>query len=346
MKYFRYSLVVTLLGILAAFLWGMSTPEGGGVAIVIAVTLGIMEVSLSFDNAIVNAAVLKDMEEKWRKRFLLWGILVAVFGMRLLFPVLIVAMATGMGLIEVAKLALRAPKEYAQHLHHAHASIAAFGGMFLLLVFLSFVLDSEKDVHWLKYLEHGLSAAGKLQSADIIAAIIGLMVTQALIPMEQRLTVMISGLCGILLFVLVGSFSALFEERGHDAMIHKGAVNAGLMSFIYLEILDASFSLDGVVGAFALTTDVVIIMIGLAIGAMFVRSLTLFLVERGTLEEYVYLEHGAHYAIGALAILMLVSIVYEIPDLIIGLIGLAFILLSLFSSIVSKRREAARIERA
>lgn len=340
MKYFKYSLMVTLMGVLAALLWGMSSPLGGGAAVVIAVTLGIMEVSLSFDNAIVNAAVLKDMEEKWRKRFLLWGILIAVFGMRLLFPVLIVAMATGMGLIEVATLALRSPEKYAEHLHHAHPSIAAFGGMFLLLVFLSFVLDPEKDVHWIKPIERALAAGGRLESAEIIVAMATLMLTQALIPEAYRLTVMISGLCGILLFVLVGSFSNLFEQRGMDSMVHKGAVNAGLMSFIYLEILDASFSLDGVVGAFAVTSDVVIIMIGLAIGAMFVRSLTLFLVEKGTLEEYIYLEHGAHYAIGALSILMLVSIVYEIPDLIIGLIGLAFILLSLFSSIVVKRREA------
>lgn len=340
MKYFRYSLLVTIVGLIAAFFWGASRPEGGLIAVVIALTLGVMEVSLSFDNAVVNASVLKDMDEKWRKRFLLWGILIAVFGMRLLFPVLIVAMATGMNLVEVASMALKAPHEYASHLHNSHVAIAAFGGMFLLLVFLSFVLDAAKEVHWIKHLESALSKLGKLESAEIITAMIVLMVSQALIPETHRLEAVISGLFGILLFVMVGSFSTLLEEGGVESMVQKTATNAGIMSFIYLEVLDASFSLDGVVGAFAITTDIVIIMIGLAIGAMFVRSLTLFLVEKGTLEEYIYLEHGAHYAIGALAVLMLTSIVQEIPEILTGLIGLAFILLSLFSSVVSKRRQA------
>ncbi|MEZ0375280.1 MAG: DUF475 domain-containing protein, partial [Candidatus Sericytochromatia bacterium] len=316
----------------------------GGIGVVIAVTLSVMEVSLSFDNAVVNASVLKNMDEKWRKRFLLWGILIAVFGMRLLFPVLIVSMATGLGLLDVSIMALNDPKEYAHHLQAAHVSIAAFGGMFLLLVFLSFVLDDAKEVHWLKTIERGLSTLGKLESVEIVAAMGVLIVAQGLIPEHERLTAVIAGMFGIVLFVLVGSFSTLFEERGLERMVNKAATNAGLMSFIYLEILDASFSLDGVVGAFAITSDVVIIMIGLAIGAMFVRSLTVFLVEKGTLEQYIYLEHGAHYAIGALALLMLASIVYHIPEVVTGLIGVAFILMSLFSSIINKRMQPASEE--
>src|SRR5207245_6010504 len=79
---------------------------------------------------------------------------------------------------------------------------------------------------------------------------------------------------------------------------------AAFFLFLYLEVLDASFSFDGVVGAFAITSDPIIIAIGLGIGAMFIRSLTVYLVKKGTLAEYVYLEHGALYAIGALAILL------------------------------------------
>lgn len=333
MKYFRLSFLVTLIGLALAIYWG------GWQALLITITLSVMEVSLSFDNAVVNAAVLKNMDEKWRKRFLVWGILIAVFGMRLLFPILIVAMATGLGFGEVTMMALKAPKVYAEHLHHSHTSIAAFGGMFLLLVFLSFILDDAKEVHWIKLLEQGLSKLGKLESVEIVTALIILMVAQSFLPESQRLTAVLSGLFGVVLFVLVGSFSALFEERGIDNLVGT-ARNAGLMSFIYLEILDASFSLDGVVGAFAITTDVVIIMIGLAIGAMFVRSMTLFLVEKGTLDEYIYLEHGAHYAIGALALIMLASIVYEVPEVVTGLIGLAFIAVSFVSSLISKRRNA------
>ena len=116
---------------------------------------------------------------------------------------------------------------------------------------------------------------------------------------------------------------------------------AGIAGFLYLEVLDASFSFDGVIGAFAITKDVVIIMLGLGIGAMFVRSLTVYLVNKGTLDEYVFLEHGAHYAIGALAIIMLLSMEYHIPEAVTGLVGIAFIGLALISSIRRRRLEEA-----
>ena len=90
-------------------------------------------------------------------------------------------------------------------------------------------------------------------------------------------------------------------------------------------MLDASFSFDGVVGAFAITSDPIIIAIGLGVGAMFIRSLTVYLVRKGTLSEYVYLEHGALWAIGALAVLLLITIKYDVPEVVTGLIGVGFI---------------------
>jgi hypothetical protein len=96
-----------------------------------------------------------------------------------------------------------------------------------------------------------------------------------------------------------------------------------------------------VVGAFAITSDPIIIAIGLGIGAMFIRSLTVYLVRKGTLSEYVYLEHGALWAIGALAVLLLITIKYEVPEVVTGLIGVAFIGAALVSSIVRNRRTAA-----
>ena len=83
------------------------------------------------------------------------------------------------------------------------------------------------------------------------------------------------------------------------------AGKAAFFMFLYLEVLDASFSFDGVIGAFAITNDIVLMALGLGIGAMYVRSLTVYLVRQGTLDDYVYLEHGAHYAIGALAVILL-----------------------------------------
>ena len=125
--------------------------------------------------------------------------------------------------------------------------------------------------------------------------------------------------------------------------VNSGAKCTGLISFLYLELIDASFSLDGVLGAFALSKDVIIITIGLAIGAMFVRSLTIMLVEKKTLAKFIYLEHGAHWAIGALSVLMLISTVEEIPEVVTGGIGLGFIVAAFISSIVHNRKMARLI---
>lgn len=298
MRHFRFSIFVTVLCLGLAFAWGAKSVEGALAAVTLALLLGIMEVSLSFDNAVVNAAVLKEMDAKWRQIFLTVGILIAVFGMRLLFPILVVGVATGQGMWDVGQLAINNPDEYARHLTDNHAGIAAFGGMFLLLVFLSFLFDEGKELHWLGKIEEFFSSLGKLDSIGIIVALGVLLAAQSFLPLDAatRLTILISGLAGVILYVVVDSLGGFFEEEEESGAVEQIAKRSGVMGFLYLEVLDASFSFDGVIGAFAVTRDVVIIMLGLAIGAMFVRSLTVYLVEKGTLDEYVFLEHGAHYA--------------------------------------------------
>ncbi|MGZ8163343.1 MAG: DUF475 domain-containing protein [Methylobacter sp.] len=332
MQHFRLSFIVTAICLAAAFYWG------GIMGAVIAVILGVLEVSLSFDNAVVNASVLKRMDERWQFYFLTWGILIAVFGMRLLFPILIVAAATGIGFFGVTDMALNDTATYARHLTESHVQIAAFGGMFLLMVFFSFIFDEGKELHWLGQIEEKIASFGKLEAIEIILALGLLLIAQKWLPEEMRLKALFAGVAGVILFVIVDSLAVLFEseEEGADlsAVLKKGSI----MSFLYLEVLDASFSFDGVIGAFAITKDVVIIMLGLAIGAMFVRSLTVYLVRQGTLDEYVFLEHGAHYAIGVLAGIMLISMRYHIPEVITGLVGAVLIGLSVFSSIRYKKK--------
>ncbi|MEO8360064.1 MAG: DUF475 domain-containing protein [Vicinamibacteria bacterium] len=333
MQDFRFSFLVTLVCLVGAFYWGTSTPAGGIAAVTLTLILGVMEVSLSFDNAVVNAGVLKEMDEKWRQLFLTVGILVAVFGMRLLFPIVIVSVATGLRTMDVVQMALKAPAEYSKHLVENHVVIAAFGGMFLLLVFLNFIFDQDKELHWLGPAEEKLAKLGKLDSFSAAVAMGTLILTQRFLPVPDRSSAVLAGIFGIILYIAVDGLGALFESEEGAGVVAKGVKRSGVAAFIYLEILDASFSFDGVIGAFAITQDVVIIMLGLTIGAMFVRSLTVYLVHKGTLDEYVFLEHGAHYAIGVLAIIMLVSTVYHIPEVVTGLIGVAFIALSLISSI-------------
>ena len=336
MKHFRVSFIVSALCLAGAAWWGYSHsgPMGALSALGIAAILAVMEVSLSFDNAVVNASVLKTWDAFWQKLFLGVGIIIAVFGMRLLFPLVIVAVAADLSMLQVWDLALSDPKAYSAHLTAHHAEVAAFGGMFLLLVFLNFLLDDEKEMHWLGHFEEKLGSLGKVSSIAVMIALGTLMGALTLVPEAQKMVVLMSGLWGILIYVGVDAISSFLEkeeEGGSNVgdMVKKG----GIGGFLYLEVLDASFSFDGVIGAFAITTDVVIIMLGLAIGAMFVRSLTVYLVKKGTLDEYVFLEHGAHYAIGILAVIMLASMKYHIPELFTGLIGVAFIGASLWSSL-------------
>ncbi|ABA57515.1 Protein of unknown function DUF475 [Nitrosococcus oceani ATCC 19707] len=327
MRHFKYSFLVTVAGLVAAFLWG------GPAGLFIAAILGVLEISLSFDNAVVNASVLKDMDPKWQARFLTWGILIAVFGMRLVFPVAIVAIVADIGILEVTQMALNDPDAYSAHLLASHVDISAFGGMFLLMVFLSFLLDETKELHWWGLVEEKLAGIGKLESIEIVIALGVLWALQSFLPPEEKLDAMLAGISGVMLFVIVGSASGLFEVEETGEAVTHAAKRSGVMGFLYLEVLDASFSFDGVIGAFAISKDVIIIMLGLAIGAMFVRSITVYLVRKGTLSEYVFLEHGAHYAIGALALIMLASTKVHIPEVVTGLIGAAFIGLSLLSSI-------------
>jgi hypothetical protein len=332
-KEFRWSLFFTFLAMAIAWQWA------GWTGLFTVAILIVLEVSLSFDNAVVNATILEKMDPVWQRRFLTWGILIAVFGMRVLFPLVIVAVIANLSLWEVANLAFYDADTYAKHLSESHVQVAAFGGMFLLMVFLGFFFDKEKDIHWLGVIERSLSKVGNLESVELILAIVILMISVHYLPEAVQFEAIIAGLMGMVLYVSLNSLNN-WMEAGID--VTGTAARAGLVSFLYLEVLDASFSFDGVIGAFAITKDIVIIMLGLGIGALFVRTITISLVEHGVLNQYIYLSHGAHYAIGALATIMILSMHTHVPEVITGLIGAVFIGAGVWSSVRFNRKQLAQ----
>lgn len=334
LKYFRTSLILTLMGLVAGFFIG-----GINAAIIVGV-LCVLEISLSFDNAVVNATVLKDMDEKWRKAFLTWGMLIAVFGMRVVFPITIVAIAAKIGPIDAVTLALTDEQTYSELITAAHHQIAAFGGSFLMLVFLKFFVDQNKEHHWVPFLEKPLMSLGRLEAVEIAAALVVLVGSSYYFDAQvKQMEFVIAGVWGLVAYVIADGLGGLLGgETGDGAQV---AAKSGAAGFLYLELLDASFSFDGVVGAFALTTSLPIIAIGLGVGAMFVRSFTIMLVDKGTLSAYKFLEHGAFWAIGALALVMLVGVHVHIPEVITGLVGAVLIGLSFWSSIRAQKTEAA-----
>lgn len=361
LRIFGASYAVTVVALIAAFLYG--SWQG----LILCAILGILEISLSFDNAVVNATVLERMDAYWQRIFLTIGIVIAVFGMRLVFPLLIVGITANLNPIEAFTLALEQrpisdPTSYAALLDHAYPEIAAFGGMFLFMLFLDWTFE-DRDIKWLRWLEVPLAKIGQLSRLSIVLAIAVLVIlANTMAAPEELPKVLIAGSLGLITYLLVNGLGDFFDQAGDEdgdgdaegaeekaassnggpSQLAKATGRAGFFLFLYLEVLDAAFSFDGVIGAFAITTDPILIALGLGlIGAMFVRSLTVFLVRKGTLADYVYLEHGAHWAIGALSVILLLGIGFHVDEIITGLIGVAFIGAAFLSSILRNRRLAA-----
>lgn len=375
LKTFRWSFIITIIA------FGIAWFYGSWEALFLCFVLALLEVSLSFDNAVLNATVLRRMSDFWQKMFLTVGIIIAVFGMRLIFPLLVVGIAAQISPIEALQLALEkgdphTPGTYGYIIAEAHPQIAAFGGMFLMMLFLNFIFTDRK-IKWLKWLEEPLAKAGKLSQIGVVVAL-AVLVAAAEFWAKDPNIVLVSGILGILTYIVINGLGTLFEkglehqleetevpskEKGarhyenSEKVIAQNATaskkgpsrivratgKAGFFLFLYLEVLDASFSFDGVIGAFAITSDPIIIALGLGlIGALFVRSITIYLVKKGSLNEYVYLEHGAHWAIGALAVILVISIGTHVPELITGTIGILFISAAVGSSILRKKKQAKR----
>ncbi len=348
-RVFALSVIVTVLSLVVALIYG------GPEALILAAVLGVLEVSLSFDNAVVNASVLQRMSKFWQRMFLTVGVLIAVFGMRLVFPLVVVAITAHLDPVKALELALDPPPDgmayfpdgrpsYETLLNEANPKIAAFGGMFLLLLFLNFVC-AEREVTWLSWLERPLARLGRFNMFTTIVSLILLVLVAGFVaPDDKADVVMVAGVLGMVTYILVDGLGAHFDHEidAEGRAPSPAAVlvgKAAFFTFLYLEVLDASFSFDGVIGAFAITADPIVIALGLGlIGAMFVRSITVYLVRKGTLSEYVYLEHGAHWAIGALAFVLLYSTGHHIDEITTGLLGVAVIVAAYLSSVVYNRR--------
>lgn len=341
LSYLKWALIVTVIGLgLSAWLgWEISGTFGGVLSfLMVGFVLAALEIALSFDNAIVNANKLVTMTPIWRQRFLTWGILIAVFGMRIVFPLAIVAIFAWVNPFAAARLALSDPDEYSRIIEHSHGSIAAFGGTFLMMVALKFFVDQDKSIDWLDILERRLRKWGSIRGFEIAFVLTIIAIISRFIEEGEQASFLFSAIMGLLVFTAVDGLGNYLDQA--DKSGTGLAASGGLGAFLYLEVLDASFSFDGVIGAFALTSNILLIAIGLGIGAMYVRSMTIMLVERGTLQEFRYLEHGAFYSIFVLAIIMFLQSLMHIPEVLTGGFGIVFIGLALFSSIRLNRLDA------
>lgn len=334
-RIFAFSALATI-AILLGVGFGM-----GFSALLVTSILAVVELTFSFDNAIINAKVLGRLSKPWQLLFLTVGIVLAIFGMRIVFPILIVMITASLGWGQTIDLALHHPHEYAHHLEQAHTLIAAFGGAFLLMLALTFFLSDERHVYWIGGLERRLSRLSHWAYAPVIAALF--VVGCALLPVNTHASeTVVAGLIGAGTYWLLQAANGLFARLQGAGMEEGGQRGTtALLSLLYLEVLDASFSFDGVIGAFAITSNIVLIAAGLGIGALWVRSLTVFMVRRGLLGNYIYLEHGAHYTVLILALILLASIMWNISNYVPGIIGIGVIGASVVASVQARNRRQA-----
>ncbi len=334
-RIFFISGFLTLLSI--AGVWFGLGPQ----ATFITIVLILVEVMFSFDNAIINARVLATMNRFWQTMFLTVGMLIAVFGMRLVFPIVLVMLTTGLGAGHVIDLALNQPDQYSDELVKAHPLISSFGGMFLLMLALAFFFDPGRKVLWISILERPLQRIGKWWIYTFIASVI--LIIAAMVPFNHHpRETLLAGALGIIIQLGLSKLNDFFTASQASRAKKAGSAMAGFMAFMYLQVLDASFSFDGVLGAFAVTKDVVLIAVGLGIGALWVRSMTIFMVRRHTLGAYRYLEHGAHYTIAILAFVLLGGLFFEIPELVAGLAGISIVGASIFNSISERNADRSK----
>jgi hypothetical protein len=313
----------------------------------VAALLGVLEVAVSFDNAIVNATVLARMGQFWQRMFLTVGILVAAIGMRLLVPLAIVSIGAKLSPTQAIDLAYSDPQRYHHLLLAVQPGIAAFGGAFLLMIFLGFVFE-ERDEMWLGWVERPLRWIGRLPHLGEIVVLTFAVIASATVRSDIALKVVVGSIAGLGAYLLVNGVGEMIAEQADaDGASRPRATvtgKAAVFLFCYLELLDATFSFDSVMGAFSVTLDISLITIGLAIGAAYIRALTVYVVRRGTLEEYRYLEHGAYYAIGMLALLLMVEVWRDVPDVLTAGAGAAMIVAAVASSLAVRKRQE-RVQR-
>jgi uncharacterized protein len=337
-RIFGFAHTVALAALIGGFV------VGGTQGLVVVALLGILEIAVSFDNAIVNATVLARMNRYWQRLFMTVGVAIAAIGMRLLLPLAIVAIGAHLTPWRAVDLAYADPNRYHLLLETAQPGIAAFGGLFLLMIAIAF-FGEEREVHWVPAVERRLPALLGRRGVPILVALLFTVIAGLTVPAQDHTRVIVGCLLGLVCYLAIHTLSGQVADRADaDGASRPRATVQGrsaFLLFVYLELLDATFSMDSVMGGFSVTVDIALITLGLAIGAGYIRALTVYVVRKGTLDEYRYLEHGAYYSIAMLSVLLLWEVWRDVPDWITACTGALVIMAAFLTSVWAKRRERA-----
>ena len=290
--------------------------------IIVVIGLVVFEIVNSINNAIVNAYVLKTMDERWRKFFLFWGLIFAVFVVRGLLPLLVVwASVPDLGFFGAFGAMFSNSPHVAAEVNAGKPLILMGSGVFLLLLYLHWLFLEEKEPLFV------MDKFMKPHYGVWFFACAAIILVTLLYGAKYNPFLMLSAAIGNAVFFILYGFREQAEKQSEH--LKSGAFGMGdFAKLLYLEVLDASFSFDGVLGAFAFTTAVPLILIGNGIGAFVVRDLTIHSVDKVVM--YRYLKNGAMTAVGILGLLIIAeSFGVAFPDFLptavtIFLVGIAF----------------------
>lgn len=337
LKYFKLDMIWAPIAIIFAYWFG-----GRDLAIIVStVVLAILEISLSFDNAVLNAKKLETMSHGWQMMFLTFGMIIAVGVVRFYIPLQLVATLSGVSLYEAFDMAMTNHAQFQHIIAQSHSMVAGFGAGFLGMLTITFFIDSEREDLWVRYIEKPLQFIGTLGHEKLLATAIMILIAVLIRSLTGSTHIGLCIIAGVVVFHIVEAVKTGLEKL--DESESTGGVGkflaGGFGTFIFLEVLDASMSLDGVVAALSISGDIVAVVAGLSIGALAVRSLTIKLVREKTLGGLVYIETGAFYSIALVTICMLVGMFVEIPEWFTGAFSALFIVVAALCSLKVKSKE-------
>ncbi len=265
--------------------------------IIVVFGLIVFEIISSIDNAIVNAHVLKTMPEKFRKFFLLWGMFFAVFVVRGILPFLIVWMVNpALSIAQVWTFVFSNDPQILAYVEQTRPILMIGGGVYLFFIFLSWLfLEEKKYAFFVEHFIHRRSAWFYAISSIFLTTIV-------YVTLKINPVLAFSAMIGSTAFFITDGFKKNAEEQEKNLASSNMSAWSKIM---YLEVLDASFSIDGVIGAFAFTVSVPLILLGNGIGAFVVRELTLR--GMGVITRLAYLKNGAMYSVGVLGAIMVLE---------------------------------------
>lgn len=266
-------------------------------AVIIVLGLVLFEVISSIDNAVVNADVLATMSHRARRWFLIYGILIAVFVVRGLMPLLIVfASNPALGLWGAVTATFSSDPSVKHAIEAQKPILLAGGGMYLVLLFLHWLFIEKKEYAFFleRHVHQKLSVWFYASASIILLAFVWA-------TMKINPTIALGTVVGSTAFFITNGFKQNAEEKEKE--LTHGSGLSDMSKILYLEVLDATFSIDGVLGAFAFTLSVPLILLGNGLGAYVVRWFTIKGIH--TVKKYRYLKNGAMYSIASLGAIMM-----------------------------------------